>query len=270
MWVTSLLEQGSGVLNEDCLAIKGDLFGVFDGSTSLTPATYENGRTGGFLASNIAAEEFLKNHGSMSQLAEIANRSILQAMLDRGVDVAEKRNLWSTSAAVARVHDGSMEWVQIGDCRILCRYHSGEVKPLCDIPDQDVETLSMWQEVAPTTDAPIGEAMHEQIAKVRSTMNIDYGVFNGEPEAMPFLQAGTCSLQDISQVFLFTDGLLLPSPHPREERGYDELVELYIHSGLQGMRDRIRQIEATDVGCRVYPRFKTHDDIAAIAIDCHS
>ncbi|WFS63072.1 protein phosphatase 2C domain-containing protein [Pseudodesulfovibrio thermohalotolerans] len=270
MWADSLLEQGAGALNEDWLIVDGDLFGVFDGCTSLTPATYEGGRTGGFLASHIAAEAFQGKRASLTESAELANRSIRLGMVERGVDLTDKRNLWSVSAAVVRIQNGVMEWVQIGDCRILCVRRNGGFSLLCDIPHQDVETLSLWQEAASFTDAPIGVAMHEQIVKVRRRMNEDYGVFSGEPEAMAFLQTGSCPLDDIGHVLLFTDGLLLPVENPREERGYGELVGLYLRSGLQGVRDHIRRIEATDAGCRIYPRFKTHDDIAAIAIDCRS
>lgn len=262
----SLFEHGSGVLNEDYLVVEDTLYGVFDGATSLTPETYEHGRTGGFLASSLAGEEFRKNCGALDELAQRANEAIWRGMTERNVDVGDKRNLWSASAAVVRIQDGVMEWAQIGDCRIVCVQDTGEFSFVCECPDQDVETLSMWKDVGQSTDAPIGVAMHEQIAKVRSRMNLDYGVFNGEPEALEFLQSGMRDLSDVSQVLLFTDGLLLPNEHPWEDRDFGEQVDLFRSSGLKGLRDRIRSIETTDMGCRLYPRFKTHDDIAAIAI----
>ncbi len=98
-------------------------------------------------------------------------------------------------------------------------------------------------------------------------MNLDYGVFNGEPEAINFLKTGNHDLTYVSNILLFTDGLLMPNEKPWEERAYDEQVDLFRQSGLKGLRDQIRSIEATDLKCCTYPRFKTHDDIAAVAIN---
>ncbi|WP_419783529.1 protein phosphatase 2C domain-containing protein [Maridesulfovibrio sp.] len=267
MQVESLIEHGTGALNEDYLLMEGNMFGVFDGATSLSPQTYENGQTGGFLASSIAGEEFRKNHGTMEELARRANMVIREEMAQRNVDLDNKQDLWSTSAAVVRIHGDVMEWAQIGDCRIVCVYENGEFDFVCQCPDQDFETLSIWKDVGPSTDEPIGVALHEQIAKVRCRMNLDYGVFNGEPEAIDFLQSGKLDLSGVRNVLLFTDGLLLPNENPWEERDFGEQVDLFRESGLKGLRDHIRSIEATDLGCRLYPRFKTHDDIAAVAIN---
>lgn len=266
MLIESILEPGNGALNEDFLFMEGNLFGVFDGATSLTPETYEHGHTGGFLAANLAAKAFMHHDEALVELAERANRSIRHAMLEREVDLDDKGSLWSTSAAVVRIRDGVLEWAQIGDCRIICLHDAGEYEILCKGSDQDVETLCLWKNVCQTTDAPIRVALHEQLLKVRAGMNRDYGVFNGDPEAMGFLDAGSRPLGDISQILLFTDGLLLPNPTPWQECDFAEHITLFRQGGLHGLRDHIRTVEATDPACRLYPRFKTHDDIAAIAV----
>ena len=266
MQVESLLEHGTGVMNEDFLVMENNLFGVFDGATSLTADTYEHGYTGGFLASNLAGKKFRENCGSMTELAKRANMAIRQSMTERNVNLDDKGHLWSTSAAVVRIQDKKLEWAQIGDCQIVCVFNDGNYSFLCDTSEQDVETLSIWKEVGPTTEDPIGVAMKEHIYKVRSRMNVDYGVFSGEPEALKFLNTGSCDLCNIDHVLLFTDGLLLPHATPWEKRNFDEHINLYLKSGLRGVRNRIREIEETDSRCITYPRFKFHDDIAAIAI----
>ncbi len=266
MQIESLFEHGTGVLNEDYLLMEDNIFGVFDGATSLSPNTYEHGYTGGFLASNLAGEEFRKNGGSMQELAEKANLRIRKGMTERNVNMSNKKNLWSTCAAVVRIKGNQMEWAQIGDCRIICVYEDGNFEFLCNSPDHDKETLTMWKKVGPTAESSIGVALHDQISKVRCRMNLDYGVFNGEPEAINFLNTGTHDLTGVRNILLFTDGLLMPNENPCKERDYSEQVSLFRQSGLKGLRDQIRSIEATDVNCCTYPRFKTHDDIAAIAI----
>ena len=266
MQIESIFEQGTGTLNEDFHLVNGNLFGVFDGATSLTPATYEGGATGGFLASNIAGEQFGRNDAPLLKLAERANSAIHHAMKERGVDVGDKGNLWSTSAAVVRVHCEYFEWVQTGDCGIVLIHEDGTHELVCELPNQDVETLSLWKESADTTDAPISVAMSEQILKVRSQMNVSYGVFSGETDALSFLKSGSRRLFGVKHIVLFTDGLFIPNDTPQATRDFGLFSELYLRGGLAGVREYIRRIEKTDVRCRRYPRFKTHDDIAAISI----
>ena len=57
-----------------------------------------------------------------------------------------------------------------------------------------------------------------------------------------------------------------PADQIRKKRNFTPLVRLYQDLGLAGLKDRIRQIENLDPECCIYPRFKHHDDIAAIAI----
>ena len=56
--VETLLEKGSGELNEDVLLETDDLFGVFDGATSLDRRRFADGLSGGLLAARIAASTF--------------------------------------------------------------------------------------------------------------------------------------------------------------------------------------------------------------------
>ncbi|CCO23411.1 protein phosphatase 2C domain-containing protein [Maridesulfovibrio hydrothermalis] len=266
MLVESIYEQGTGVMNEDFHIVNGSLFGVFDGATSLTPATYEQGCTGGFLASNIAGQVFESNDDSLPKLAEKANFAICDAMLERGVDISDKGHLWSTSAAVVRINKETFEWIQIGDCLVLVIYEDGTHELLADNFDHDTETLKLWKDVAHTTDAPIATALKDQILKVRSQMNVAYGVLSGEKDALSFLRYGKKKLRNISNILIFTDGLFLPKCDPETREDFGLFADLYLQGGLSCIRDYIRQTEQTDIHCRKFPRFKTHDDIAAISI----
>ena len=46
MKIETILEKGSARLNEDTLVAQGNMFGVFDGATSLNKTVFENGKTG--------------------------------------------------------------------------------------------------------------------------------------------------------------------------------------------------------------------------------
>jgi hypothetical protein len=264
--IECLLEQGSGLLNEDVLLQECNLFGVFDGATSLNKQTFAQGRTGGLLAAETAAQAFRLNGASLVDLSVRANRWIREAMKQAGVALGHKKNLWSTSAAVVRLQADHFEWCQIGDCLVLVLYHDGSYRLLADPPDHDAETLSLWKELTPKGGERIGEVLADQILKVRQGMNINYGVLNGEQEALDFVNSGKEPLSGVSDILLYTDGLFLPRSHPHESADLDTFVSLYRQGGLAAIRDRVRRLQREDPACRTYPRFKTHDDIGAIAI----
>lgn len=261
-----ILENGSGDQNEDTIVLEKNLFGVFDGATSLDNRTFEHGKTGGGLASSAASAVFAKNHHPLIQLAKGANREIYTKMLLHGVDLSKKENLWSTSAAVIRIKEDMVEWVQTGDCSIILIYRDNSYKVLVEQDDHDHETLAMWKEEAEKGNVGIREILINQIKKVRSGMNRDYGVLNGEKEAISFLIHGYEPLEGVREVLLFTDGFSIPREKPEKSKCYKDLVDLYLTLGLEGLKARIREIEKEDPHCTVYPRFKCHDDIAAIAV----
>lgn len=262
----TLLEQGTGRLNEDCLVVRDNLLAVFDGATSLSPALYENGLTGGWLASHIAAQTLRESKAPLPDLVRRANSAVRVAMRERGVLLHVKENLWSTSLAAVRMQDDHFEWAQLGDATVLVILQDGTHEVLAGSMEHDRETLTMWQAVAHTATRPIGQTLIDQIRRVRATMNMDYGVLSGEPEAMNFLRHGHRTLHDLSDILIFTDGLTLPRPDPSVATDFTPLVDLYLTGGLQAVRDHIRAVEAADPFCRAYPRFKTHDDIAAVAL----
>jgi hypothetical protein len=67
-------------------------------------------------------------------------------------------------------------------------------------------------------------------------------------------------------VLLFTYGLDVPCETPQRRKDFSSLVEMHRELGLAGLCDHVRSLEAADPHIERYPRFKRHDDIAAIAI----
>lgn len=266
MIVETLFEKGSGLMNEDFYIVSGNLFGVFDGATSLSSEVYENRRTGGFLASHIAGEIFRRNDGTLKNLAEEANAAIAKAMRENGMSMADKRYLWNTGAAVVRVDTETFEWIQIGDCLVLVFYDDGRYDVLTDNFDHDFETLQLWKETCRQTMEPIQRALKDQIQRVREQMNVSYGSFSGEKEALSFIQTGVGRLEGVKDIVLFTDGLFIPRSEPSDRSDFDLFSTLYRQGGLYHVGKYVREMESTDEACRIYPRFKTHDDIAAISL----
>ena len=264
--VRSLLEKGSGEFNEDVLLEEGDLLGVFDGATSLDKRRFQEGLTGGLLAARTAAQSFQGNRSPLDQLAKEANQNIQNAQLNESIGLDERHKLWSTSLAVVHLDGNRLEYCQTGDALILFIFKDGSYKVITPDIDIDRDTLHLWKEMQVSPDALIQEVLAEQIHKVRLEMNISYGVLNGEPEALEFIRHGYEDLTNVSDILLFTDGLQLPRENPLEEQDWQSFVELYRQGGLQVVRDHVRHLQQQDPACRKYPRFKIHDDIAAVAI----
>jgi serine/threonine protein phosphatase PrpC len=263
MEIKYILEKGSGNFNEDFLIMEKNLFGVFDGASSLDHARFEGGQTGGMIASQTAGKVFSKNHFPLKKLGVQANQAILSGMKTQNVNLAQRHTLWSTSAAVVRIKDNTLEWLQTGDAQVILLYTNGSHKTLTNRYDHDYETLMMLKE----HDFKLTPSFNHQVQKVRSRMNKTYGVLNGEPDALKFVKNGFISLNDVETILLFTDGLQIPASTPSKKKNFDKFIKLYRNLGLESLKNHIRAIEAKDPEVKSYPRFKCHDDMAAIAID---
>jgi hypothetical protein len=261
----TLHEQGSGLQNEDVLLRADDLLGVFDGATSLDGFLDKNGASGGYRAAQLAAQAFADEPGNLAVRAQRANRAIRAAQRDHGVLLEQRHHLWSTSMATIRLHDGWFEYCQVGDSMILLLYRDGRHELLTPEIDIDVETLQSWKRL-PASAPPIQISLASQILAVRLQMNMRYGVLNGEPESLSFLSHGRRSLSDLAGILLFTDGLLLPKSEPGEPTDWQWFTDLYRLGGLAKVRDHVRTLQRQDPDCRRFPRFKRHDDIAAVAV----
>jgi hypothetical protein len=261
-----LYKKGSGALNEDAYFLDGRMVGVFDGATALNGSLYEDGKTGGYYASRLARDTFRAGDAPLLKLTHRANRRILKAMQQRGVDLRHKENLWCTSLAVVHVGTDEFEWVQSGDSLILTIDGDHNYQVL--VPDHchDLETLCMWRDMAACGTPAIFESLKEQIIAVRRRVNVTYGALNGESEALDFISRGRRHLAGIRHILLFTDGLFIPQEYPEHGHRLDMLVERFLGGGLQAVYQYVNKLQTSDPLCRRYPRFKPHDDIAAVAI----
>lgn len=269
--VFSVLEQGSGVTNEDRLLVGDGLYGVFDGATSLSGKDRRYmGFTGGAMAAQIACDTFQSEEDALFEMAIEANRRLAIAQVSCGVDMEKRENIWSTSMAVVRLDGNQLEYCQTGDSLILLLYNDGSHTLLTPELDIDAETMKLWQAAGDDRSHTIYSLLGEQIRKVRLRMNRDYGVLNGEPEFFSFLRYGTLELSSVSDILLFTDGLYLPKREPSEPSDWDSFAGIYRENGVAGLRKHVRDLQASDPSLKNYPRFKLHDDIAAVSLHLNS
>lgn len=266
MKIETIYETGGGQINEDALLVAKPVFGVFDGASGLEPYQNEQRQTGAGIASAIARDVFSVGTKSLAQLARDANNAIGNAMRKKGIDVSRKTALSATTAAVVRIHRDNFDWLQIGDSLILTISHDGSFRLLANDYEHDLETMILWQKLASQQTENIRSTLNDQIFKVRNEMNVHYGALDGEQEMDKFLEHGAATLDDVAHVILFTDGLFIPKEDPRQPDDFKTFVELFLDGGLKKVQNYVREQEDSDPKCWRYPRFKQHDDIAAVAL----
>ncbi|MBT8362755.1 MAG: protein phosphatase 2C domain-containing protein [Deltaproteobacteria bacterium] len=263
----ALLEQGSGSVNEDTMAIGEDCYVVCDGATTISHGQGGREKSGGLLAASIAARVLSQNSSlPLFELAKRANSEIFQAMDQAGVDFGARENLWSTSFAAVRVNGETIEWCQTGDCLIMLIYDDGTGKLVTPPSDHDRETLRQWKQVGTNVHTTIHETLTEQIAAVRRKMNVSYGALNGETEALEYIATGREKATQINDILLFSDGLFPTSEDPDKPLNTSLIQDFYSALGLVGLLGHNRSIQQTDPRCCRYPRFKMYDDVSAIAL----
>ncbi len=266
MNVETILDQGSGLVNEDSLLEASPVFGVFDGASGMEPYMSDDGKTGALIASSTAVDVFSTREKPLTDLVIEANDLIRKKMEVAKIDQSRKTSLWATSGVAIRVGDAAFEWVQVGDCFGLIISKTGSWSILSPNDNHDLETLIMWQGYAKEEREDIRSLLHDQLVRVRNKSNIDFGSLNGDSAVSNFLRHGTLSLSDAAHILLFSDGMLLPKEDPRSPDDFEKLVQLYLQGGLKNVRDYVRNVEGNDPQCWKYPRLKQYDDIGAIAL----
>lgn len=273
MRVSKISLKGSGKMNEDALVINENLFAVFDGATGLDGYRNKDGKTGGWLAANIAAKEFarpVKNFkiNNLEDLMLKANKKIGAAMKAARINKKKKENLWLTTAAAVRIDDQSknIEFATIGDSLILAELREGGYKLLVPYRNHDVKTLTEWAKRVKAGEKVSLQTMYKQFTEVRRRVNIEYGDLSGEKIAKKFIFSGSIKQTGIKAVCLFTDGLLFPTDHLNKKFDVKKYGDLIFKKGLVKTARLIRSLEKSDPLCRHWARVKQHDDLTAILI----
>lgn len=247
--------------------IKDNIFGVFDGANSRSKFFDQQGRSGGHLASLAAKETFILNDRPLRDLALLANDNLRRQMMDNGVDVNNKLDLWHTTLAVVRINGNFFEWVQLCDSLILLIYQNGAFKLQVGDYDHDSQYLKLWKELTDQGSQNRHEIMERgPFLEIWNNANRTYGVLNGDKKFISFLKAGEESLENIGHILIFSDGLFIPQENPAKSNNFQLLTSLFLEGGLAKVKNYVRDLENSDPECQKYPRYKKHDDITAIAI----
>ncbi|ULO05588.1 protein phosphatase 2C domain-containing protein [Paenibacillus sp. 19GGS1-52] len=272
--------QGTGEWNEDAVILNHDLkiYGVVDGATSLVPYRGTSKETGGRLASQLIkqyAEQLTSTEfNGLDTLLKEANSRLGQEMERCGINLHSKDELWTAGAALIRITDTYIEFIQVGDCMIYAMYEDGSIRSLTrdHVAAIDLQSKRIWEEGIATgvlTKELLWEMVKPVIAANKQKMNTPegYSIINGMAEAEPFFEYGRINLIKLHSLLLVTDGLFYPGEVGNtEEDLVNSLVRYVTEKSLEQYAEWLLQLERADTECIQYPRFKISDDKTGIYI----
>jgi len=266
----------SSRINEDTIFCDNvnHVYAIFDGATSLSGFKDKNGYSGGYIAANIAKQmckDFRgKTDTDLLNLLLTVNSELKKQMITNSIDINNKTELWSTTAAIVKIQDGWVNWAQISDSIILMIYKNRTYKTFGEKRNHDQGLMLLLKDLKHRPVDNAKEVIMKYVFDLRNRSNIDYGFLNGEPEATKFIAHGKVKLSELSDIVLFSDGLIPLVNDPEFDPQYDEFITIYKQSGVKGVKDWIRNLENSDPDCNSFIRNKAHDDISIIGIVLNS
>lgn len=259
--------------NEDSYGCGKDCAWVLDGSTGLNGKRLVAGENGSDAQwySN-AFSRFLQENlpGSTDPLPEIFSQGVktVWAEFSRLAGGTVKReDVPCTVGCAARVQDGYLEYITVGDCCLLIRYKDGRVEELLDdtLCAFDQNTLRMGMEIAKEENIPLLSCrpkMLPELRRVRMTMNTPEGYISLADDHISVLSAktGKIPLNEIRDICMVSDGF-------SEFYGMFGLTEnLNAFMDLAASRDpedlfqELLSAQKADPEGTRYPRMKLSDD----------
>ncbi|PYI55423.1 protein phosphatase 2C domain-containing protein [Paenibacillus flagellatus] len=236
---------------EDALALNPHrgFYGVMDGVTPIADYRDANGHNGAYLASNILKAYLERPDGSGSLLEEVraANRALREAMVDAGIDLSRKHELWASCLAVAHVTEEGVRFAQTGDCMIVAKFADGSVRVLTENRVNGVSARAKAKRAAdrerglPVEDESHYEELYNVLAYNRSVMANTpegYGVANGTEEAAEHIRAGFVQASEQpTDLLLVSDGMFHPGV-PLETT-----LEQIVQEGFETYVERVEAAE---------------------------
>lgn len=258
--------QGDGQWNEDALIVNeaANIYGVVDGATSLSPYRNKEGMTGGYLAAAFFGEADAQ---ALEKIAVLANERLREVMEAEGVDVLDASALWSAAYVIVKVNPHSIDYIQSGDCMLLCKYRDGAVRVLThtQVAHIDRLTLNRMKELRASgveDPAELRRLLLPLLQDNRRKANTleGYGVMNGSPEFPLFLEKGTFNRANVESLYLITDGLYSGT------ESWESLLDSMDAKGLKGYTVELYAREQEDAMLLAVPRLKVSDDKTGLVL----
>lgn len=263
--------------NEDRSFIGTSLFSVIDGATALI-AEDMGGLNPSAFTSKFLAEFFANNQTSSETAEELikrANKEFLEILTENWPHILKLGKLGPCAAvACIKIQENNKATIaNLSDCAILAKKNNvWEILSIQSKRHQELDQqlasamfkeLDQGKNIKTVKDLPQIAALRE---KNRKLLNLEYGVFNAEPEALNFLHSQQIDTTDISHIALFTDGYIHPNTQTEEE-GLIKSAQLIEKLGCFGAYQALKELYDADAEFKKFKRLKHMDDSTALLLE---
>ena len=260
--------------NDDCWGSVPTAVWILDGATALSKERL-------FPAAPSDAQWFVSAVDSELRNSDWSGATIplLQSMMERvrrrfhleAVGRIDQVSLWPfASFALIRVCGGGVEFVNLGDCRILWRPPNGHAvksfgsSRVTDLDGNVVKEIERLHREGYASYEAVRKAVLPMIEANRKLKNTEgYWILDTTGEGISHVQTMLVEAADVETVLLCTDGYyrLVDTYHKRTDQS---LLSDSVNIGVSTMLREIREIERGDKHCLAFPRIKPADDATAV------
>ena len=269
--------EPSGRVNEDIAGSTNTAAWVMDGATGLGDEQLLPGASdAAWLVQRVDA--FLRAHADDASLgmAELFAGAIEDVQMayehSKLRDAQARYELPSAGIAFVRCASSCIEYARLGDCTGVFVLGSAMVSMggsrLHSLDEQVLDKMRTLQREGVQDYTRLRQAIRDDLRANRNLANVvgGYWVLGIEPEAAYHLETGAIPLERAATALLMSDGFYraVDTFHVIAE---DRMVAWAMDEGLAPILAAVRRLEAGDVECIRYPRFKPQDDATALLFE---
>jgi hypothetical protein len=264
-----------GICNDDCWGSTASAVWVLDGATGLSkerlfPAAPSDAQW------FVTAVDNALRGADWSMPTKLVLQNALQGVLDRlrreAIRPLERMSMWpSASFVLARVDSDFIEFVNLGDCRILWKSSvTGAVNSfgwsrVTELDASVVKEIQRLHSEGETSNDVVWRTIVPMIEANRRLRNAPggYWIMDATGTGLEHLQFSRVKASEIESILLCTDGYyrLVDTYGKRNDR---TLLDDSYTGGVRRAIQEIRDIERADTQCVMYPRIKASDDATGV------
>lgn len=285
----SILDAGAHP-NEDRLTVLDQAAWVIDGTSgfsdrSITSHPDSDGvwfveEMQKYLTEHVYDDESLENivAGAIEHVALALDDEITAELeietAPPDIDGVSMSEIPAATIGLVRWTGGELEYYSLGDSSVLLRTGSGVEHYIeAEIQKSDAYLKSLVREKVdedtPTNSKEILSDLQPRIRETRQYREVPGGFWclGINPVSARKAISGTVSLEDLRDIYLFSDGFLDVVDGFDLFEDWESVADYIDAEGVDAAVSKLREIQADDDSLVEYPRLKKMDDIAMIHLD---
>ena len=274
--VLDSISKSGGKSNDDLIGITESCVWLLDGATGLTDNNILPGTSDAkwFVqaVSRNMVDNLQKDLSLNIILENVINAVIKEFEGEVNNESIEDIQKPSASFTIARIAGECVELGNIGDCRAIYKNCEKEVgsfgtSRVTELDQFVVNRMVELKQKGSINDDEIWLKLKDILYRNRNLKNTDegYWILDLTLRPIPYLQKISIFTEDIEEILLVSDGLyrLVDTYHLYSDETF---LNAALSLGLDGLYDKLRDIENMDSDCQLYPRIKPQDDASGLLV----